>query len=491
MFKSLYSKLAVILAVLFGLVGLSLVFVALFSTDLYQQEINQKLNAKLAEQIVKEKLLIQGKNINNIALKEVFSMLMVVNPSLEIYLLDTSGQILAFSAPLGKVKRQTVNILPIKELLNPEAKLPILGDDPRDPNGKKIFSVARIPEEGRLQGYLYIILGGESYDSVVQKLKGSYILTLSSWIIAASLLFALITGLLLFAALTGRLKELTKMMEAFKSGEKLDEITLSFKRFQNGNDEISHLGITFKQMAEQIEVQMEQLIQADTMRRDLIANISHDLRTPLATLQGYIETLLLKKNKLSEIEQEHYLKVAINHCGNLNQLVNRLLELAKLESYEIQVTQEPFNMSELVHDVIQKFELKAEEKKIQLIPDFDAQLPFVMADIGLIERVFDNLIENALRFTSENGNITISMSPGGKDINVRISDNGCGIPKEVLPSIFDRFFQLDKSREVKTGHSGLGLAITKKILELHQSNIKVESKIGVGTRFTFSVKISS
>ena len=250
MFKSLYSKLAVILAILFSLVGLSLVFVALFSTDLYQQEINQKLNVKLAEQIAKEKLLIQDQNVNNKALKEVFSMLMVVNPSLEIYLLDTSGQILAFSAPLGKVKRQTVNIQTIKELLDPKAKLPIMGDDPRDPKRKKIFSVARIPEKGQLQGYLYIILGGESYDSVVQKLKGSYILTLSTWIIVASLLFALITGLLLFAVLTGRLKELTKMMEAFKAGEKRDEIKFSFQRFQNSDDEISRLGITFKQMAD-------------------------------------------------------------------------------------------------------------------------------------------------------------------------------------------------------------------------------------------------
>ena len=491
MFKSLYSKLAVILAVLFSLVGLSLVFVALFSTDLYQQEINQKLNAKLAEQIVKEKLLIQNQNINNKALKEVFSMLMVVNPSLEIYLLDTNGQILAFSAPLGKIKRKTVNIQPIKELLYPDAQLPILGDDPRDPTRKKIFSVARIPEQGHLQGYLYIILGGESYDSVVQKLKGSYILTLSSWIIVASLLFALITGLLLFAALTGRLKELTRMMEAFKAGEKVDETKFSFKRFQNSDDEISHLGITFKQMAEKIDDQMEQLIQSDTMRRDLIANISHDLRTPLATLQGYIETLLLKKNTLRENEQEHYLKVAINHCDHLNRLVDRLLELAKLESYETQLTQEPFNLSELVHDVIQKFELKAKEKKIQLIPDFDAQLPFVTADIGLIERVFDNLIENALRFTPENGNIIVTMNVNKNNIDVRISDSGCGISKDVLPSIFDRFFQLDKSRDIKTGHSGLGLAITKKILELHQSNIKVESEIEQGTCFSFSMKTSA
>lgn len=487
MFKSLYSKLAVILTVLFSLVGLSLVFVALFSADLYQQEINQKLNAKLADQIVKEKLLIHDQSINNKALKEVFSMLMVVNPSLEIYLLDTNGKILAFSAPADKIKRQRVNIKPVESFLDSDANLPILGDDPRDPKRKKIFSVARIPDQGQLQGYLYIILGGETYDSVVEKLKGSYILTLSSWIVVASLLFALIAGLLLFAALTGRLKALAKMMESFKAGDKPDEIKFSFKQFQKSDDEISRLGISFKQMAEQIEAQMEQLIQSDTMRRDLIANISHDLRTPLATLQGYIETLLLKKNKLSADEQEHYLKVAINHCEHLNQLVNRLLELAKLESYEIQVTQETFNLSELVHDVIQKFELKAKEKKIQLKPQIEAGLPFVTADIGLIERVFDNLIENALRFTPENGKITISMALENQKVNVQISDSGCGIPIEAQVSIFDRFYQFDKSRDVKTGHSGLGLAITKKILELHRSDIQVDSKVGLGSTFSFSL----
>ena len=124
-----------------------------------------------------EKLLMQDSRINDEALKEIFHMLMVINPTIEIYLLDPEGKILAFSAPPGKVKRQTVDLSPVKTYLSGDFSIPIMGDDPREPTGKKVFSVARIPKHGKIEGYLYVILGGETYDSVVQKLKGSYILT--------------------------------------------------------------------------------------------------------------------------------------------------------------------------------------------------------------------------------------------------------------------------------------------------------------------------
>ena len=205
MFRSLYSKLAAVLAGLFCLVGLSFVAVTVFSTGMYQQEVNQKLNAGLAQQIVSEKLLMENNRVNRDALNEIFHMLMVINPSIEIYLLDAEGGIIAFSAPKGKVKRQRVALGPIEKWLKGDTQIPLLGDDPRSPDGKKVFTAARIPEQGKLEGYLYVILGGEIYDNVVQKLKGSYILQLSAWMILATLFFALIAGLILFALLTGRL----------------------------------------------------------------------------------------------------------------------------------------------------------------------------------------------------------------------------------------------------------------------------------------------
>ncbi len=230
MFRSLYSKLAVGLAGLFFVVGLSFVGVTIFSTEMYQREVNQKLNSKLAEQIVAERLLMKENRVNQEALEEVFHMLMVINPGIEIYLLDSEGRILAYSAPKGKVKRKRVDLRPVKRWLDGDMTIPLLGDDPRNPDNKKVFTAARIPEKGKLEGYLYVILGGEIYDSVVQKLKGSYILQLSAWMISASLLFALIAGLILFSVLTRRLKRLASVMDAFRLGEAAKRIDLPVKR---------------------------------------------------------------------------------------------------------------------------------------------------------------------------------------------------------------------------------------------------------------------
>jgi signal transduction histidine kinase len=489
MFRSLYSKLAAVLAGLFCLVGLSFVVVTVFSTGMYQQEVNQKLNARLAKQIVSEKLLMENNRVNRDALDEIFNMLMVINPSIEIYLLDPEGRILAFSAPKGKVKRRHVDLRPIQKWLDGDTKTPVLGDDPRSPDGTKVFTAARIPERGNLEGYLYVILGGEIYDSVVQKIKGSYILQLSAWMILASLLFALTAGLILFSLLTGRLKQLAGVMDAFRKGQSLEIIKISEKLPVESADEIDLLCSTFKQMAERIQDQIEQLKRSDAIRREMVANVSHDLRTPLATLRGYIETLLLKEDTLSAEERRNYLDIAFRHCERLSKLIDELLELVKLESLEINVQVEPFNLGELVQDVIQKFRLRAGEKRISIKIDMEKEMPFVQADIGLIERVLENLMENAIHYTPEGGDVSVALKPERDEISVQVSDTGIGIAAEELPHIFDRFYRIDKSRKDEPRRSGLGLAIAKRILELHNRSISIQSEPDSGTTLLFKLPV--
>ena len=489
MFRSLYSKLAAVLTALFGLVGLAIIIVTLFSTEMYQQEVNQRLNRRLAEQIVAEKLLMQENRVNQEALADIFHMLMVINPSIEVYLLDVHGNILEFSAAPGKVKRSRVDLDPIRAMLEKDVTIPLRGDDPRDPGGKKVFTVARIPEQGRLQGYLYVILGGETYDSVVQKLKASYILQLSAWMIFASLLFALIAGLVLFKSLTGRLKHLANAIDAFRSGSGKQKIIFPSPKRPRAEDDIDRLGLAFTEMAARIEDQMDQLQRSDEMRRELVANVSHDLRTPLATLQGYIETMLLKEDDLDPEARRSYLETAIKHCERLSKLVSELLELAKLDAYDIRAQREPFNLSELVQDVVQKFQLMASEKQINLSTTCEKSLPFVNADIGLIERVLENLIENAIHNTPPGGSVRLLLTPHQGNVAVQVSDTGQGIPAKDLSHIFNRFYQLEKSRKSDLGHSGLGLAITKKILELHDRSIEVASALGSGTTFSFQLPV--
>ena len=487
MVSSLYSKLAMTLLGVFCLLGVSIVAVTQFASDMYQQEVIQKLNRNLARQIVAQRILMQAQRVNERGLKEIFSMLMVVNPSIEVYLLDPAGRILAYSAPPGKVKLDHVDMAAVRAWFEDDVVFPLTGDDPRNPGRKKVFTVARIPEKGALQGYLYIILGAEIFDSIVQKLKGSYILQLTFWWIAASLFFALVTGLLLFACLTRRLKRLAAVMDSLDAAQTAARLRSIHVKSRRQGDEIDRLTFTFNQLVERINLQMEKLQKADMSRRELVANVSHDLRTPLATLQGYIETLVIKDQNLTARERKQHLEIAIRHCERLAKLVDALFELAKLDSHETRARCEPFNIGELAQDVVQKFDLFAREKQIAIQLDLDRSLPFVNADIAMIERVIENLLENAVRHTPAGGSVRLAFSRQNGDVTVHVSDTGCGIAPEDLPFIFDRFYHRDQTQTGKTGYSGLGLAIARRILELHDRTISVESAPGAGTCFTFAL----
>ncbi len=483
--KSLFAKLAISLMFLFSLVGLSVVALTLFTTDLYHQEVSQKLNREVATHIVNETQIIRNGHLDQLEVENLFHTLMIFNPSLEIYLLDETGGILAFSAPPWKVKRQSVAVEPIINYLDNQPYRIIKGDDPRDFEGQKIFSVAPIEISGEFKGYLYVILGGEEYADILQKVKSSSVLSLSMICIIIGLIFSALTAITLFSGLTKRLKHLSTAMQAFEEDNNFDPSQIP--AFKKNGDEIDHLTATFASMANKIHSQVDKLQTIDHLRRELVANVSHDLRTPLATLQGYIETLILKDEQLDADQRKLYLEVAIKHCQRLNKLVMELFELAKLDSKETRVTREPFNLLELVQDIVQKFQLPANNKRIELKVSAAQEMPFVYADIGLIERVMENLIENAIKHTPEDGAITLELQPGIDGISITVKDTGAGIPESEIPYIFDRFYQLDKNRTNQDGSSGLGLAIVKRIIELHKSHIHVVSQNNRGAAFSFQL----
>ena len=222
------------------------------------------------------------------------------------------------------------------------------------------------------------------------------------------------------------------------------------------------------------------------LRRDLIANVSHDLRTPLAALHGYLETLLVKGQSLSPQQQKTYLETAVRQSEHLGTLIAELFELVKLDFRGFEIHPEPVQLGELAQDVLQKFTLLAEEKRIALKADIGPGLPSVQADMGLMERVLENLIDNALRHTPAGGVVSVAVSPHGERVRVRVSDTGSGIPAAEIPHIFERFYRVDKSRTSRTGGAGLGLAIVKRIMDLHAAPVEVESRPLEGTAFSLS-----
>ncbi len=255
------------------------------------------------------------------------------------------------------------------------------------------------------------------------------------------------------------------------------------------DDEIARISTIFVQMADRIADQIKGLTEADRLRREFIANITHDLRTPLTSLQGYLETLLMKQGRLTDDEQRNYLATAVKHSERLGKLVAALFELAKLDSTDVQVRAETFSIDELIQDILQKFRLAADQKRVTLDMDTADDLPQVQADIGLIERVFENLIDNALRYTPEGGTIHIQAAREQDRVRVRVSDTGSGIAPEDIVHLFDRYYPMDRSRKGPAAGSGLGLIITKRILELHGSDLEVTSTVKRGTTFSFTLPI--
>jgi signal transduction histidine kinase len=223
------------------------------------------------------------------------------------------------------------------------------------------------------------------------------------------------------------------------------------------------------------------------LRRDLVANVSHDLRTPLVAMRGYLEVLNAKGSALGEQQRRNYLDIAVRQSEHLASLVDELFELAKLDFKGVQINREPVQFVDLAGDVLQKFQLAAEQRGVKLHLDAGPSLPLVNADLSLIERVFDNLIGNALAHTPAGGRVDVALARQAGGLLIEVRDTGEGIALEQLPLIFNRFYRVDKARSSINGSpgAGLGLAIAKRIVELHGSSIAVRSQPMQGTCFSF------
>ena len=192
-------------------------------------------------------------------------------------------------------------------------------------------------------------------------------------------------------------------------------------------------------------------------------------------------------DSISPEQRKKYLETTLSSGDRLSKLIGQLFEYSKLEANQIQAEKEPFFIAELAQDIFQKYQLLAKERGITMQINASSEIPMVFADLGLVERVIQNLMDNALKFTPEGGEVKIALEAVGDKVEVKITDTGPGIPEQEQSAIFDRYGQADQSKETKKSGAGLGLAIAKKILELHNATIKVQSRLNEGTAFTFQL----
>ncbi|VVE74183.1 two-component sensor histidine kinase [Pandoraea pnomenusa] len=477
---TLTQRLSVVFAVLLLVCSGTSAWMQVRANRMHEAEVIQGLSRGLAEHIAANTQLMDANGMKPDAVRRLFGQLMVVNPSVEVYLLDAQGRITGHAAPEGHLRRMDVDLAPIHRLLDGEA-LPIYGDDPRNADVRKVFSAAPLRVDGREVGYVYVVLLGEAHDRFAARGATSAALNTALWSIGLVAALCLLAGLAAFALITRPLRRLTDTVRDFDIDAapvelpvvSVDELA---SRQARPNDEIVVLERAFRQMVERLGTQWRTLTRQDQERRELIANISHDLRTPLSSLHGYLETLSLKDATLTADERRRYLGIALDQSRKVGALAQSLFELARLEHGFVQPEAEPFSVTDLIQDVFQKFELSAESRGVALRAELAPQIPAARADLGLIERVFTNLLDNALRYTPAGGEITVTVAPVGADIEVLVSDTGPGIPQSAREGLFERPFTVGGARR----EGGLGLRIVHRILQLHDRRITLVDTAGNG-----------
>lgn len=478
---SLFWKLSATFLILLVVIGTAHVFLSISAAETFFQERNQRLNAPIAKSIIQEvKPIIDGVIADNAA-DDIMHHMMAVNPSIEVYLLDPDGKIMAHVAPYKKVKLTEVSTGPIQRFIDTEGEKFVLGDDPRNPGAEQIFSAAAIEENGQILGYVYVVLAGEDYHLVASSLFTDYVTMLGGRTMILTLFGALVVGLVSIWFITRNLRTVIDGVKGFQAGDFRARIPIKSGR------EFNNVAVAFNEMADTIEGNIENLKSMENLRRELVGNVSHDLRTPLAVIHGYIETLMIKKDSLSLEERDKYLKIILESTEKLKKMVAELFELSKLESRQVTPKKEPFFINELIQDVAQKYLLLARRKGVLIQSVISNNIKLVNADVAMIERVLQNLIDNALKFTPEGGTITIRTNELEDSVQVEVADTGVGIPEDQIPFVFDRYHIGDKRLSLDKNNTGLGLAIVRKILEIHDATISLTSKLNKGTSFAFQL----
>jgi signal transduction histidine kinase len=483
--RTLFGRLLLVF-LLFGIVmTAALLYVMQVSHQQFHLEFDQTVNRDLARQYVESNFLLTDRGLTASTLHQGIKKLAAANPEIDVYLLDDSGAIVASSVAESDRRKDQVDMRPIKEFVA-GGPPPILADNPRQSGGKDVFSAAPFHIADCPADYLYLVLGRTEDAPGASRLRSTFAIREGAGVIVLAAGLSVALSLFFLRLLTRKLSVLEQTMARFESPSAGPGGVAPRRR---GGDEIDRLEALFRDLASRIEAQMVQLQSVDTARREMLANLSHDLRTPITTLLAHLESLQMDEQPLSEPERREYVAVAMRQGKRVAQLVEQLLEAAKLEARQIVANPEPFPIGELLQDVAQKFALVARERGVAVEVDAAAVTTMVTGDFALLERVLDNLIDNALRHTPTGGCVTVQSEPRGERVRISVTDTGPGLTREEAERVFERFYRGDPGRSSSSGQSGLGLAIARSILELHGSDIAVDSQPGHGASFYFELPI--
>jgi signal transduction histidine kinase len=480
---TIFRRIAALIFILITGLGLLFMSITYLSTTTYHEASTQLLNKDVAAHIAKFTSPFEGEKVNPRKADSVFYNAMVINPSAEVYFLDTNGKVMAYHSPKKEIRLWTVPLRPIKEYIGKKGAIFIRGADPKDLHQKKIFSASEVKSANKKLGYIYVILGSKKSQGLVDILYGNHIMKLAITAFIAVILLSVFLSILYLKRMQKSFLRMITVVERFERGDYTARFNL------NEKDELLPVTQAFNKMADLLSTTITKLTKSEEERKTFIATISHDLRTPLSIARGYTETLMLKRETgdVTKEEQKHYSQLIYNKMLQIENMVKQLFELSKMESIEFKPKFEPFVLSEIVDESVNTFQMMAKERKVGLECVQCLQHVWVNADIRMMERVIQNLVENALKSTPEGGKVIASILTDGNSVIFKVENSGNPLPHDLLRWVnqFESDKELMNNRPAKLG---LGLLIVKKILLLHTSNLSAGYENGSNI-FSFSLPL--
>ncbi len=485
--RSLFSHLAVVQIVYGLLLACSFLAVIGLTHARYHLEATQRMSLGWAGGVLarhRDAFTSAVFEANDAQLRNLLSEFSRFSLAIDYYVIDEAGKILLSSVPGARRKAETVDIGAVASVIQNPQVLPVTLADPTDPGVSRIFSAAPIGRGGAPAAYLLLVLRGQDSGAFLTHQRSRVLLESAVMIVGASIL-AFGAAIILLGYISKPIRRLSGDMIQFR---KESGIAWPSANTSEGT-ELERLGFHFREMADQITDLLHRLKDEDRRMREMFANISHDLRTPLTVIQGCLESARTTATSLPVVDRWELIGTALAQSRSLGRLIDGVFELSKLESADYQLHREPFSIAELVQDIVIKFSLKAAAREIAVRIRGDAKHIQVTADVFLIERVFDNLFENALRHAKGAREVWIQMQEHRDSVEILVWDDGSGISAERWHNLVSE----DSSRRISTqdqseARRGLGLRIVRRILELHHTALELVPAAGKGAKFRFTLE---
>jgi signal transduction histidine kinase len=459
----------------------------------HEQETLQRLSYGLARHIVEhwpEITLADPDQADLAARKALLSMLMVVNPGIQVYLLDADGRVRAYIGDHSMVRTPQVDLAAVHQFLA-GAALPLRGTDPMGSQVPRIFSAAMFPPKARdvrPPGYLYVVLDGQARDQVAGQLSLRRVWQTAGLAAMVGLVVILLVGIFVFRRLTWPLHRLADRIRDYQLRTSA-AATPGTKLQPTNGDEVRAIGQAFEQMTQRIETQATREQQQGQSHREMMASVAHDLRTPLTALHGHLEAL----SGPSAAHHEHHdrvLAAALAQSDKVRRLSQQLFELAALQSSDQVVHRERFRLDELVTDAVQKFDLRDSTPQVTLAGAPPGRLE-LDGDLQLIERALTNLIDNAMRHAPGATPVRVSVQRAGGEAQILIEDTGPGLPVDLVYRLeHGQSLREPPLKRIGGGIGGLGLAIAQRVALLHGGSLRALPAPQGGTRLCLALPLA-